>query len=334
MTMIKELAPLYASVALRNIDTEFPHATHQVVRSPEAPSRPRELHPAFHGSYDWHSCVHMHWLLVRLLTDAPGAVRPHRIRRTLGSTLTAQAIEAETAYLRADPSFERPYGWAWTFALAAACEDCPDPAARVWGAALGPLVDTIEDLTFGWLDRAVAPVRHGVHGNTAFALSLLHESGGRLGRERLAAAIGKRATDWFGDDCDYPAGWEPSGQDFLSPALCEADLMRRVLPAGEFPGWLAGFLPRLAEGRPWSLFTPAEVNDVTDGHQAHLYGLNLSRAWQFRLLATALPAGDPRAPRLREAARHHLDWSLPHVTGEGFAADHWLATFAYLALTA
>ena len=329
--MITELAARYAEVAIRNIGTEFPHATQAVVRGPDEPSRPSALHPAFHGAYDWHSCVHMHWLLVRLLTDLPGAVDATAIRDTLDGTLTVDAVEAEAAHLRANPSFERPYGWAWAYALGAACDRCPDPAARAWSAALGALVDAVEELAVGWLDRAVAPVRHGVHANTAFALSVLHENAGLLGRDHLRSAIERQAMAWFAGDRAYPAGWEPSGQDFLSPALCEADLMRRVLPAEEFPGWLEAFLPGLADP---SMFTPAEVRDAADGHQAHLYGLNLSRAWQFRLLAGALPAGDPRAGALREAAERHLAASLPYVTGNGFASDHWLATYAFLALTA
>jgi hypothetical protein len=334
MTALTDVAARYACVAASNIATEFPHATQHVVRRRGEASRPRELHPAFHGSYDWHSCVHMHWLLVRLLGERPDEVDPDQIRDTLDATLTVPAIEAEAAHLRANPSFERPYGWAWAVALAAACEACPDPAARPWAAALSPLTEAIEELSVGWLDRAVAPVRHGVHSNSAFAMALLHESGTMLGRDRLVAMIGKRAVDWFGDDRDYPADWEPSGQDFLSPALCEADLMRRVLPAEDFPDWLAGFLPGLAEGRPRALFTPAEVHDGADGHQVHLYGLNLSRAWQFHRLAAALPERDPRTAPLREAAGHHRDASLPYVTGQGFVSDHWLATFAYLALTA
>jgi hypothetical protein len=332
MTELTEVAARYAQVAVDNIGTEFPHATQQLVRVPDETSRPSELHPAFHGAYDWHSCVHMHWLLVRLL-HLPDSVDVEAVRDTLDATLTVDAIEAEAAHLRANPAFERPYGWAWAVALAAACDRCPDPAARAWSAALGPLTDAIEELALTWLDRAVAPVRHGVHANTAFGLALLHENGAALGRDRLAAAIAKRAVDWFGADRDYPAAWEPSGQDFLSPALCEADLMRRVLPAGEFPGWLTAFLPGLADRLPPSLFTPAEVNDATDGYQAHLYGLNLSRAWQFRLLANALPANDPRTTPLREAADQHLEASLPHVSGKGFVSDHWLATYAYLALT-
>jgi hypothetical protein len=297
------------------------------------PSRPRELHPAFHGAYDWHSCVHMHWLLVRLLGGRLPEPDTLLIRKTLDGTLTGPAIEAEVAYLRAHPSFERPYGWAWALALAAACDRCPDPAAENWSAALRPLADAVEELTLDWLERAVGPVRHGVHSNTAFALAILHDAGTVLGRHRLVAAVGERAADWFGGDHDYPAGWEPSGQDFLSPALCEADLMRRVLPAEEFPGWLTGFLPGLAEGAPAALFTPAEVRDASDGYQAHLYGLNLSRAWQFRTLATALPSRDRRTATLRDAADRHLAAGLPHVAGKGFVSDHWLATYAFLALT-
>jgi hypothetical protein len=314
-------ATAYARVAVRNIGTEFPHATQHEVRGPDEPSRPRDLHPAFHGSYDWHSCVHMHWLLVRLLDRLTGEAA-ESVRTTLDGTLTGPAIEAEAAYLRDHPSFERPYGWAWALALAAACD--PYPA---WSAALRPLADAVEELALGWLDRAVAPVRHGVHFNTAFALALLHENGSA----RLVEAVRENALSWFGGDRDYPAGWEPSGQDFLSPALCEADLMRRVLPPEEFPGWLAGFLPGLTGGIP---FGPAEVRDATDGRQVHLHGLNLSRAWQFRLLASALPSADERVARLREAASEHLAAGLPYVTGQGFVSDHWLATFAFLAQTA
>jgi hypothetical protein len=331
MTELTEVAARYADIAVRNIGTEFPHATQQVVRGPDETSRPRELHPAFHGAYDWHSCVHMHWLLVRLLSEVPASLDLSVVRDTLDATLTVDAIEAEAEHLRANPGFERPYGWAWAVALAAACSRCPDPAAQAWSAALGPLTDAVEDLTLTWLDRVVAPVRYGVHANTAFGLALLHENGAALGRDRLAATIAKRAVEWFGADGGYPAGWEPSGQDFLSPALAEADLMRRVLPAEEFPGWLTAFLPNL--GDP-ALFTPAEVRDATDGYQAHLYGLNLSRAWHFRLLANALPADDPRTSALRETAEQHLNASLPHVSGKGFVSDHWLATYAFLALTA
>lgn len=329
MTAIEDVAGGYARIAIANIATEFPHITAHVVRGPGEPSRPRDLHPAFHGSMDWHSCVEMHWVLVLLLDETPAHVDPGPVRETLDRTLRADTLAAETSYLRANPWFERPYGWAWALTLAAACARCPDPAARRWSAALSPLADAIEDLTLEWLEQVVAPVRHGVHHNTAFGLAMLHESAVELGRDHLADTIAAWARERFGGDRDYPARWEPSGEDFLSPALCEADLMRRVLAAEEFPGWLAGFLPD-----PAGPFTPVEVRNPEDGHQAHLFGLNLSRAWQFRILASALPGDDPRVPALRRAAERHLAAGLPHVAGEGFASEHWLAAYACLALTA
>ena len=326
MTTIEEVAGAYAGVAIRNICTEFPHATQHVVRGPDEPSRPRELHPAFHGSFDWHSCVHMHWLLARLAGDEVPGLDTAPIGATLDRTLTRPAVETEAAYLREHPSFERPYGWAWSLALAAACER---GTARRWSAAVAPLADAVEDMVPPWLERVVAPIRHGVHVNTAFGLALLHESASALGRLALVTTVAEHAVSWFGGDRNYSAEWEPSGQDFLSPALSEADLMRRVLPSGEFADWLGGFLPD-----PVAVFTPAEVRDPTDGYQVHLYGLNLSRAWQFRNLAAALPSGDRRVAPLREAADRHEAAGLPYVCGKGFVSDHWLATFAYLALTA
>jgi Protein of unknown function (DUF2891) len=329
-----EVAASFAALAVRNIGTEFPHATQHLVRGTADPHRPRDLHPAFHGAYDWHSCVHMHWLLVQLRTDHPDLVDIQPVESTLDITLTPEALRAEAAYLRANPWFERPYGWAWAVRLAAACARCPDRPGARWSVALAPLVDTVEELVGGWLSHAAGPVRHGVHTNTAFAFSLLLDAAGALGRPELAARCARRARDWFAADRAYPATWEPSGQDFLSPALCEADLMRRVLPAKGFPGWLADFLPELATGGPAALMTPATVLDAEDGHQGHLYGLNLSRAWQFRALAEALPSEDPRVAVLRAAADQHLAAGLPAVSTDTFVHGHWLATFAYLALTA
>ena len=268
----------------------------------------------------------MHWLLARLAGDGLPGLDTGPIRETLDRTLTRPAIEAEAAYLRDRPSFERPYGWAWSLALVAACDR---GEARRWAEAVAPLADAVEDLVPAWLERAAAPVRHGVHVNSAFGLALLHESAAALGRLALVTTIAEQAVTWFGGDRAYAPEWEPSGQDFLSPALSEADLMRRVLPPEEFADWLGGFLPD-----PAGAFTPAEVRDPTDGYQVHLYGLNLSRAWQFRNMAAALPSGDPRVTPLRDAADRHLAGGLPYVSGKGFVSDHWLATFAYLALTA
>lgn len=325
------VAARYAEVALGNLATEFPHASQHVSRGPADPCRPRDLHPAFHTAFDWHSCVHMHWLLVRLLSSHPGSLDAARVVSTLDETLTPEALRAEAAYLRDNPAFERPYGWAWALALAAACAASPHPAAARWAEALAPLAGTVASLAAGWLAAMAAPVRHGVHGNTAFALSVLIEAGTALRRGDLVARCRRAAVEWFAADRDCPAGWEPSGQDFLSPALTEADLLRRVLPATDFPAWFGRFLPALPT-EPAGLLIPVEVRDPTDAHQGHLYGLNLTRAWQLRALASALPVVDVRVGALTRAADRHLAAALPHVSGGDFRHDHWLATFAYLAL--
>jgi hypothetical protein len=329
---LREYASHYATIALSNLATDFPYATQHVVRDPAERAEPGELHPAFHAAFDWHSCVHMHWLLVRLLSQWPEELDTATIRSTLDTNLTEAALTAEAAYLRSDPEFERPYGWAWALVLAAALAGSPDPSAGQWSAAMAPLTLAVEELTLGWLRRSEYPIRYGVHTNSAFALLLLIESGTALGREELVAACRAAALTWFAGDRDYPAAWEPSGEDFLSPALTEADLMRRVLPGPDFPGWFAAFLPGLAEGKAPNLLEPAEVRDPTDGHQGHLYGLNLSRAWQSSRLSEALPAGNPVAASLREAAQRQLDRTLPQVLSGEFSHDHWLATYAFLAL--
>ncbi|MEV6281330.1 DUF2891 family protein [Kribbella sp. NPDC051770] len=300
----------YVEIALQNLRTEAPHQLDHVAQDTRGYTV-KELHPAFHTSYDWHSCVHMHWLLVRLL---PEATDPAAVRAALDRNLTAEALAAEAAYLRSSPSFERPYGWAWALVLAAAVAKSPDEAAPKWSAAMTPLVDTIVGLSVEWLEGAARPVRSGVHSNSAFALALLLEAAESLGQDRLAQAVRDKARAWFEADTDYPIAWEPSGEDFVSPALCEADLMRRVLTEHEFAAWLPAFLPDL------SVLKPVQVRYPIDGRQGHLQGLNLTRAWQL----AALTDDDRQVTA-------HLDAALPSVTSGDFNHDHWLATFAYLA---
>ncbi|HET6503248.1 MAG TPA: DUF2891 domain-containing protein [Amycolatopsis sp.] len=332
MTDLSEHAPRYAAVALRNLATEFPYAPQHLVRDGEDRATPRELHPAFHTSFDWHSCVHMHWLLVRVLTRWPDELDTGLVRSTLDKNLTEPALATEADYLRGDPSFERPYGWAWAMVLAAALATSTDPGAARWSAAMVPLREAVEELTLAWLRKSPLPDRYGVHSNGAFALSLLIDAASALGREELLATCRAAARIWFAGEKDYPASWEPNAHDFLSPALTEADLMRRVLPEPDFPGWLDAFLPGLASGTAANLLEPAEVRDAADGHQGHLYGLNLSRSWQLARLADALPAADPRVPLLRASAIRQRDAALPRVVSGSFVHDHWLATYAFLAL--
>jgi hypothetical protein len=310
------------------VTREYPNKLDHVMAGPGDVQSPSQLHPIFYGSFDWHSCVHGYWLLARLRRfhpDLPG------VRDLFHAQLTPAKAAQELAYLErpASRGFERPYGWAWLLMLQAELSRAEDPA---WAQALGPLARAFADRFRDFLPKAGYPIRTGVHSSTAFALTLAHEYATTCGDPGLADLIARIGLDWFETDADCQA-WEPSGDDFLSPALMETALMRRLLPPERFRPWLARFLPRLAAGEPASLFTPAQVSDRTDGKIAHLDGLNLSRAWCWRELAAALPPDDPRAAMAREAAARHLDASLPHVAGD-YMGEHWLASFAVLALQA
>jgi hypothetical protein len=253
------------------------------------------------------------------------------VARVLDVRLQPAKLAAEAARLRAQPTFERPYGWAWLLALTAECRAAGEQGA-VWAEALRPAATTVGDLLLEWLPKATHPVRHGVHGNSAFALGLVIDTANRAGVPEAGAAATDAITRWFAEDRDYPAGWEPSGQDFLSPALTEADAVRRVLPQDAFPDWLACFLPGLAHGLPPTLLDPPVASDPADPEIGHLLGLLLSRAAALRGIAGALPAGDPRVAVLRSSAERHLAAGLPHVLVDDFTTGHWLATFAALAL--
>jgi hypothetical protein len=330
MQELETHAEAYARVALTNIEREFPHSEGLHQSEPGPVPRPRELHPAFFGSLDWHSCVEMHWVLVRLMRLVPGRVPQDEIRSALETHLSAEALAAEARYF-ADPtrqSAERPYGWGWALRLGAELSALGDADADRWAANMQPLVDVIVEGLIEWLPKLTYPVRYGIHANPAFALSIAlpfvqtHAS--------LFEAVHEAAMRWYLDDSDYPAEWEPSAFDFLSPALAEADLMASLLD--DFPAWFDRFLPGIGNGEPATLFDPVEVSDPNDGHIAHLHGLNLSRAWCFRRLAAALPNGDARAPVMLDAAERHASASLDQAVGSNYHLEHWLAAYALLYL--
>ncbi|MEN2745800.1 DUF2891 family protein [Sinomonas halotolerans] len=326
-----------AAVVLENLVCAYPYAAHHTRRSPRDTAMPHELHPAFGTSFDWHSCVHMHWLGVSMLgagETGPGALDPvteARLRDALDANLTAENLAVEAAYLAANPSWERPYGWAWLVRLAAACASADDGGIRAWGAALAPCADAVEELVVAWLGKAEYPVRHGVHGNSAFGLALLVDAFRALGRDRGARACEAAALRWFADDSGWPSEWELSGNDFLSAGLSEADLMHRVLAPADFAAWFGRFLPRLDAGS--QMLRPVAVTDESDGHLVHLHGLNLSRAGQAARIAAALLAHDADGPGsagvLASAAVPLFEAGLQGLESPDFMSTHWLASFAW-----
>ncbi|MEA3042605.1 MAG: hypothetical protein QOH47_443 [Sphingomonadales bacterium] len=320
-----ETAQRFAGLALSHVTREYPHKLDHVMEGPEDVQGPRALHPLFFGSFDWHSCVHGYWLLLRTLRLFPRIEASARIRVLADAMITPANVAGERAYLdRAYTGpFERPYGWAWLLMLHAEAQRHESG----WADALEPLASAFAGRFKSFLPRLTYPIRTGTHYNSAFAMVLALDWAD-ANDTALAGLIRARGQDYYGGDRACPA-WEPGGDDFLSPALVEALLMRRALPERAFRPWFDAFLPDLAAGSPRSLFTPAFVSDRSDGKIAHLDGVNLSRAWCWRALAGAL--GPELAALARETADAHLDASLPHVAGD-YMGEHWLATFALLAL--
>jgi hypothetical protein len=328
------IASKFAALALSHLTREYPNKLTHSLAGPQDVRSPRELHPIFYGSYDWHSCVHGYWLLLRLLDRYPELPQAKQIRDVVDKHFTEANVAGEVAYLSLphNRGFERPYGWAWLLALASQLDRMRSPDAARWAAALTPLASLIVDRFMEFLPKATYPLRVGTHFNTAFALALALDFAQNTEHRELETLIEETAWRWYRRDVDCQA-WEPGGDEFLSPALMEAELMRRVLPLDAFNLWFERFLPRLAQREPATLFVPATVADRTDGKIAHLDGLNLSRAWCQRSLAAVLPDGDLRKHELEEAAQAHLKAALAHVAGD-YMGEHWLATFALLALEA
>jgi hypothetical protein len=322
--MTPDLAQTFAGVALGHVTREYPNKLDHVLGRPGDLRGPRDLHPVFYGSFDWHSCVHGYWMLANLYRRFPEMPNAPAIRTLFDAHLIPDRIAGECAYL-AGPStrgFERPYGWAWLLKLAAELALHETPEGRAWSAALEPLARVFVARFMAFLPLATYPIRAGVHTNTAFAARLALD----YPDEPLRALLTDTTRRWYADDADCQA-WEPGGDEFLSPALIEAECMRAALPGHDFRRWFTGFLPRLGQALPATLFTPATVSDRSDGKIAHLDGLNLSRAWCWRALADFTP--DPEA--IRRAAQAHIDASLPHVSGD-YMGEHWLCSFAVLAL--
>ncbi len=330
-----ENASKFARLALTGLNKEYPNKPEHVMANSADVMGPKALHPAFFGCYDWHSSVHGHWMLVRLLRLFPDLPEGKEIRAVLAAHFTPENLEAESRYFarKESKSFERPYGWAWLLKLAEELRAWDDPDAKGWSKNSAPLVDVIVARYLDFFPKQTYPIRTGVHPNTAFGLSFAHDYARAAQDKRLLALVEERARSYFGADTDVPAGWEPGGADFFSPSLTEADLMRRVLPASEFGPWLDRFLPGASKGEPKALFAPATVTDRTDPQLVHLDGLNLSRAWGMKNIAAALPRGNSTRAMLESSADRHARSALEHVSSGDYAGEHWLASFAVYLLS-
>jgi Protein of unknown function (DUF2891) len=327
-------AERFAKLALACSDREFPNKPEHVLESAADARTPKDLHPSFYGCYDWHSSVHGHWMLARLLKLRPDLPSAPGIRARLSDALSAEAIAAEVMYVEAKSNrgFERPYGWAWALRLAAELNGWNDPDAKTWRGRMEPLEKAIVARYQDYLPKLTRPVRTGVHPNTAFALAEALDYARATGKGDFEKTIVSRAHFYFGADTVCPLHYEPSGEDFFSPCLQEADLMRRVLTPAEFGKWLKKFFPRLSARKSFSLI-PAVVVDPTDPRLVHLDGLNLTRAWTLKGIARALPAKDARRPLLLRVSEEHARAGLARVSSGNYEGEHWLASFAVYMLT-
>ncbi|MCA9064820.1 MAG: DUF2891 domain-containing protein [Planctomycetaceae bacterium] len=326
---------VFAELALKGLDQEFPNKPSNVMASAADVLSPRQMHPVFFGSFDWHSSVHGHWLLVRLLRLYPAHSDAGRIRAVLDQRLNAADLEVEAEYFRQpfNRSFERMYGWAWLLQLVAELHEWSDVDAERWRQNLRPLETEIVRLAKDYLPRLDFPIRTGVHPDTGFAFSLCVDYARTVGDQEFLDLLLLKSSAFYQANRDYPAHYEPSGNDFFSSGFNEADLMRRVLTAKAFSEWLDRFLPGLRDNTLGPMMVPVAVSDVTDGHLVHLAGLDLSRAWTMAGIASVLPDEDPRRELLLQSAEQHAAAGLRYVSSGDYAGEHWLATFAVYHLT-
>ncbi|MEM9085918.1 MAG: DUF2891 domain-containing protein [Pseudomonadota bacterium] len=321
----------FAVLALDCVHREYPNKISHVMNSADDVAAPSDLTPAFYGCFDWHSSVHGHWLLTRMLTTQEGGgIYADEIREKLARSFTEENLAAELAYYSSGGrgSFERPYGIAWYLQLVAELEESEDAQLQEWRETLRPLEDAIVAQVMDWLPKLSYPVRLGTHNQTAFAFGLMLDYARTVGNAELEQALVDKSIAFHAEDVDCPLAYEPSGEDFLSPCLMEADLMRRVLPAQDYAAWLTAFLPQVPTDGASDWIEPGVVLDASDGKLVHLDGVNLSRAWALEGIASELDADDPRVASLLAAAQVHKETGIAAVSDEHYSGSHWLASFA------
>jgi hypothetical protein len=335
LSLTQAEASHFASLALKCVRKEYPNKPDHTINDDADVRGPRAMHAAFYGCYDWHSSVHGHWMLVHLLRLFPSMPEARDIRSALDANFSARNIKNEVAYLNQPnrASFERTYGWAWLLKLAEELHGWNDADGQRWSQNLQPLAEAFAEKYLAFLPKQTYPIRTGVHPNTAFGLAFALDYARASGHQKLASLIVERSRFYYDHDVNYPGSWEPGGEDFFSPALMEADLMRRVMNQREFARWFQRFLPGIARGAPKELLQPAIVTDRSDPKLVHLDGLNLSRAWCMRSIANALPRSDPARRILARSAAAHARAALEHVASGNYEGEHWLASFAVYLLT-
>lgn len=335
MKLTRDVASHFAELALRCVAREYPNKLDHVMNDEKEVLGPKTMHPVFYGCFDWHSSVHGHWMLVRLLRMFPDLPEAARIRAALGANLTAHNVRLEVQYLSQPnrKSFERTYGWAWLLKLAQELQGWNDAQGQQWSRNLEPLTKEIAARYTDFLPRQTYPIRTGVHPNTAFGISFALDYARAVNNKALEKMCVERSLTYYGDDRDAPLSWEPGGEDFFSPGLMEADLMRRVLNRDQFEKWFHRFMPGLLKGTAENLLKPAVVSDRTDPKIVHLDGLNLSRAWCMLGIASALPLNEPARNRLIKSAETHANDGLAHVASGNYEGEHWLASFAVYLLS-
>lgn len=325
----------FASLAMGCIQKPFPYKSAHVTVDSSDTQIPSAMHPAFYGCFDWHSSVHGHWMLIRLLKLFPDMEGADKIREALAANLTQANLDLEAEYFsrKYTKSFERTYGWAWLLKLVEELDGWNDEDGQRWRMKIKNLEKVIVDRYLDFLPRQEYPIRTGEHPNTAFGLSFAWDYADKVGNEALKSLIERRSMDYFFKDKNCPAAWEPGGSDFLSPCLVEADLMRRVLPIEKYWDWIHHFLPGLEEGKPISLCKPVNVSDRSDPKIVHLDGLNLSRAWCLYGIRNTLYSREDNRTIIEQAAEAHLKATLPHIASGDYAGEHWLGSFAVYALS-
>ena len=324
----------WGEMVLHGVDTEFPNKLALVYSKKDQIKTPREHFPAFYGSFDWHSSVHGHWVLVRLLKDHPAIESAPRIRQVLSEHLSQGNLQKEAEFFSQEEqkTFERMYGWAWFLRLAMELEAWDDPDAKKWRANLRPLENVLVGRIEAYLPRLTYPIRIGQHTDTGFALGQILDYARMMKRAKLEMLVVDRAKAFYATDADYPVHYEPSGHDFFSSCWNESDLMRRVLPPQAFESWLRKFVPHLPEQLTDGTIAPVNVSDIRDPKIVHLAGLNLNRAWCLQSVAATLPNDHPLRRPLIDSAQSHLQAGLSYINSGHYAGDHWLATFGLYAV--